>query len=418
MLLYGAIRYGKYRRGWSAKLLGHVHVREKTGRRVWLHAVSVGEVNLAEGLINRLLIAAEQHHVGPLDVVVSTTTVTGFELAKKRFPAQTVFYCPFDFTWAIRNTLRRVRPDLIVLVELEIWPNWLRIARQQEIPVAVVNGRLSERSFRGYQRVRSLVRRTFSRLSLVAAQDATYAERFAQLGTPESQIHVTGSTKFDDAPLTRDTDQVRALRTLAGVGEDHLVFVAGSTQAGEEAIILKAYKQISGRFPHVRLIIVPRHAERFEAVAIEITQAGFDCRRRSKLVDVQIDFDWQAQQVLLVDTIGELRGWWGLADVAFVGGSLGNRGGQNMLEPSGYGAAVCFGPNTRNFRDIVSELLAHDAAQVVTDADSLAAFVSQMIESPELAKQHGGNAQQLVQRHQGAGARTTDLLLDLLSPVA
>lgn len=425
ILLYGAIRHGKYRSGWSQKLWGMVprFDRQKPtskSERIWIHAVSVGEVNLAEGLARRLNAAKPG-----LEIVVSTTTVTGFQLATKRFPASNVFYCPMDFTWAIHRAIHRIAPDLIVLIELEIWPNWLRMASRRRIPVAVVNGRLSENSFRGYQRIKPLLRKTFGRVSLVAAQDDTYAERFRAMGVPDQAVRTIGSLKFDDAPLTRQTDQIARFKKLANVQPTHAVFVAGSTQAGEETIALQAFRGLGGQFPQLRLIIVPRHAERFESVAEEIEKQGFRCLRRSHIPDLEsesadtlsrdhTDITWAADEVLLIDTIGELRGWWGLSHIALVGGSLGKRGGQNMLEPCGYGAAVCFGPNTRNFRDIVAELLDAQAARVVHDVNSLQAFISDVMKNPHVANRMGAAAQTLIRKHQGAGQRTVDLLLGLL----
>lgn len=435
VLLYEAIKKGKYRTGWSEKLWGavpkfaarqsssssseQVEPKSVAKKRIWVHAVSVGEVNLAVGLVKELqATVAGKTVASEVDIVVSTTTVTGYELAQKRFGEDQVFYCPFDLTWAINKTLDRIQPDLITLIELEIWPNWLRLAERRKIPVAVVNGRLSEKSFRGYRKLRSLLQRTFSRLSLVAAQDGTYAYRFREMGAREDRVHVTGSMKFDDAPLSRDTEEIGRFRHLANCTSNESIFVAGSTQTGEETIILEAYRELVKHSPNLRLIIVPRHAERFEEVAKLIRDAQFECRRRSQLVQPEPGLaersSWTANEILLIDSIGELRSWWGLADIAFVGGSLGSRGGQNMLEPSGYGAAVCFGPNTRNFRDIVGQLLENNAAKVVFDANSIQAFVSEMLENPDVARRMGANAQKLIKQHQGARKKTAELLLSLL----
>lgn len=406
-----AIRQGKYRRGWAAKLRGRVQVPEPTQPRVWFHAVSVGEVNLLGGLVARL-----QRRRPDLEIVVSTTTVTGYELALKRFPPERVFYCPLDFSWAVRRTLRSVRPDALVLAELEVWPNLIQQAERHGIPVAVINGRLSERSHRGYRRLRPLVAPTFARLRLVAAQNQSYADRFASLGTDPAVIQVTGSTKFDDAPTTRDTEAIREFRRLITASPEQPIFVAGSTQAGEEAVALDAYAALLERFPRLRMIIVPRHAERFDEVAAEIERKNFRCRRRSELNSPASD--WDPRTVVLVDSIGELRSWWGLATVAFVGGSLGSRGGQNMLEPAGYGAAVCFGPNTRNFRDIVQELLEARAAEVVTDTAALIEFTSRMLGDPEQSARMGEAARRVIQRHQGATDRTIEHLEKILPTVS
>lgn len=409
VLVYRALRQGKYRHGWDAKLRGRVQIPETNQPRVWFHAVSVGEVNLIGGLV-----AGLRQQRPDLDIVVSTTTVTGYELALKRFPADRVFYCPLDLSWAVRRTLRSVRPDALVLAELEVWPNLIRHARRRGASVAVINGRLSESSYRGYRRLRRWIAPTFARLSLVAAQDPTYADRFAALGTDPNAIRVTGSTKFDDAPTSRDTEAIHGFRRLLAVHPGQEIFVAGSTQAGEEAIALQAYAALAARFPRLRLIIVPRHAERFDSVAAEVRRAGFRCRRRSELHEPA--HDWDPRTVVLVDSIGELRSWWGLATVAFVGGSIGSRGGQNMLEPAGYGAAVCFGPNTRNFRDIVHPLLQDRAARVVTDTASLAEFIAEMLSDPAQAARLGEAARRVILRHQGATERTLEHLQELLPP--
>lgn len=406
-LLVSAVRHGKYRQGWGAKLAGRVQVPPATGPRVWLHAVSVGEVNLLTGLTNHW-----KQSRPDLDVVVSTTTVTGFALAKQRYPADRVFYCPLDFSWAVRRTFQIVKPDLLVLAELELWPNLIAQANRRGVPVAIINGRLSERSHRGYRRFRPLLRPSFSRLSLVAAQDPSYAARFLDMGTPADRLVVTGSSKFDDAPLSRETAEILAIRKRIGWRADQPIFIAGSTQAGEEEIALQLYTALSRQYPQLRLVIVPRHAERFAEVANLIEQAGWQCERWSRQANLAAD--WSADRVMLVDTIGELRNWWGLADIAFVGGSLGDRGGQNMLEPSGYGAAVCFGPNTQNFREIVQRLLAADAAEVVADEDALTAFVKRMLDQPRLATERGARAQQVVRQHQGATEKTVQLLSELL----
>ncbi|WP_153557540.1 3-deoxy-D-manno-octulosonic acid transferase [Roseimaritima sediminicola] len=406
-LLYRAIRHGKYRRGWRSKLLGHTGLTLTDAPTIWLHAVSVGEVNLLRRFASRLAQRYPDHQL-----VISSTTVTGHALACQHFGADRVFYCPLDFTWAVRRVLRQLRPEQLILAELEVWPNLIRIAHRQGVPVAVINGRLSENSFRGYRRLGRLVGGTFGRLSCVAAQNETYAERFHSLGVDPARVHVTGSLKFDDAPTTRDTPAAKACAARAGLTSAHRVWLAGSTQAGEETVVLAAYRQLLEQHPDLRLILVPRHAERFERCAAEVRQAGFRCVRRSETSE-RADAPLASDSVFLVDAIGELRDWWATAEIAFVGGSLGSRGGQNMLEPAGYGAAVCFGPNTRNFRDIVSHLLAADAATVVHDQQQLAAFVQRCLEDEPWAAQQGTAAQAVVRQHRGATERTLNAIAEV-----
>jgi 3-deoxy-D-manno-octulosonic-acid transferase len=405
-LVWRSIRQGKYREGWAAKFFGRVPRRESDRKCVWLHAVSVGEVNLLDTLIRQIRASRPDW-----ECVVSTTTVTGMALARKRYADLCVFYCPLDFSWAVRAAMGRIRPDLLVLAELELWPNLVRAARERGARVAVVNGRLSEHSFRGYRRIRPLVARVLKTIDLVAVQDETYAQRFRQLGARPETVHVTGSMKYDGAQTDRGNPATQRLRRLAGFDQGDLVFLAGSTQEPEEALALAAWQSLRSEWPALRLVLVPRHRERFEAVAKFLDGSGVAWQRRSKL---EADGPQAAARVLLVDAIGELGAWWGTARVAFVGGSLGSRGGQNMIEPAAYGAAVCFGPNTQNFRDIVATMLAQEAAAVVHDGDELTAFVRRCLADPAYADALGQRAADLVRRQLGATGRTLDLLEALL----
>lgn len=406
-LVYNAIRKGKYRQGWAAKFLGRVPWRSRERTGIWLHAVSVGEVNL----LQPLLAAIEEKHPD-WECVISTTTRTGYELARQKYAPRSVFYCPLDFSWAVRNALRRIHPQLLVLVELELWPNLIRWTRRSGVPVAVVNGRLSASSARGYSRIRFLIRRLLQATSLVAVQNDEYAERFRQLGTTEDQLHVTGSLKFDGIEMDRENPASQQLAALAGIEKQDIVFLAGSTQAPEEQLAVSVFRELVDDYPRLRLILVPRHPERFAEVASMLDQQEVEWIRRSELT---ADRQNTAARILLVDAMGELGAWWGTAQIAFVGGSLGKRGGQNMIEPSGYGAAVSFGPHTQNFRDIVEMLLQHDAAIVVQDRQELAAFVKRCLEDPEFARQLGQRAQQFVASQNGATDRTLALLESLLN---
>ena len=398
-LLHKAVRKGKYRQGLAAKLWGRVPRRCGDRRCVWLHAVSVGEVNLLSPLLSRI----EREHPD-WDCVISTTTRTGFELAKRRYGPRQVFYCPLDFSWAVGRAMRRVRPDLLVLAELELWPNLIRAARQYGAKVAVVNGRLSAKSYRGYRRIRPLIAALLKSVDCICVQNEEYAERFRQLGARPRLVHVTGSLKFDGAQTDRGNAATRELATLAGIGEGDIVFLAGSTQHPEESLAVETYRALVGQHPQLRLILVPRHAERFDQVADLLDRSSLRWQRRSRL-EVQ-GADPQAR-ILLVDAIGELAAWWGTAHVAFVGGSMGRRGGQNMIEPAAYGAAVAFGPHTHNFRDVVALMLQRRAATVVHDGRELTAFVRRCVENPAYAAELGQQAQALIGGQRGAVERTT-----------
>lgn len=405
-LLWSAVRKEKYRAGWGAKLLGRVPLRKNDRPCIWLHAVSVGEVNLLAPLLAEL-----ERRRPECEFVISTTTKTGYALAQKRYSELTVFYCPLDFSWAVRRALRRVRPELLILAELELWPNLVRAAREQGAQIAIINGRLSEKSFRGYRRIRPLVARLLQQVDLIAAQNEEYAERFRLLGARPTSVVVTGSLKFDGAETNRENARTQQLRTLAGFANDEKVFLAGSTQDPEERLTLEAYRELRSSFPGLRLVLVPRHPERFDEVAELLTQEQVPFRRRSRL---QPGEPLGRDEVLLVDVVGELGAWWGTAAIAYVGGSLSRRGGQNMIEPAAYGAAVCFGPNTWNFRDIVAALRAADAAVVVHDGAELTAFVRQMLAEPEHAAERGERAARLVRSQLGATQRTVDQLEMLL----
>ena len=382
-------------------------------KRIWLHGVSVGEIQLLSSLAREIEARAESRGQA-VELVVSSSTTTGLELAAKRFGHAVVFPCPLDFTWAVRRVLGAVDADLLVLGELELWPHLLAGAWQRRLPVVVANGRLSQHSARGYRRVAPLVRRMLSRVTLVSARSAADAERFRALGA--ANVVAAGSMKFDGVRGDRKHEDVRRLARLAGFRDDDVVFLAGSTQAPEEALAIDAYRAAAADHPRLRLVIVPRHVERKPELVALLDGAGLAWQARSTL-----DKEGAAPdaRVLLVDTTGELGAWWGTAAIAFVGGSLdGRRGGQNMLEPAAYGAAVCFGPHTRNFVDEVAVLLAADAARVIADGPGLAMFVRACLDDPRTVLALGTRAAGTVAAHRGATAATAERILATLSAAA
>jgi 3-deoxy-D-manno-octulosonic-acid transferase len=378
--------------------------------RIWLHGVSVGEVQLLASLaeeIGRQADAAGR----AVECVASSSTTTGLDVAMRRFGADRVFPCPLDFTWAVNRTFDRIRPDLLVLGELELWPNLLAGARRRGVPVVVANARMSERSARGYARIAPLVRRMLGNVSLVLARSQEDADRFAANGARE--VIVTGSMKFDGVKGDRAAAEIERLRRLAGIAAADVVFLAGSTQAPEEQLAVDAYRAAAVAHPELRLVIVPRHVERAAEIATLLDRSGLPWQLRSRLgVPDEPEPAAPRARVLLVDTTGELGWWWGTATIAFVGGSLdGKRGGQNMLEPAAYGAAVAFGPHTRNFKDEVRRLLAADAALVVGDGAALAAFVKRCLDEPDFATGIGGRAAALVASQRGSRALTADAII-------
>lgn len=384
--------------------------------RIWFHGVSVGEVQLLS------VLAAEIHRQSEaagrtVDCVISSSTTTGLDVAVKRFGADHTFPCPLDFTWAVNRVLDRVRPDLLVLGELELWPNLLACVHARGIPVVVANARMSEKSARGYGRMRQLVRRMLGRVSLVIARSQEDADRFASFTPPGGcEVIVTGSMKFDGVKGDPRAPEVTELRRLAGFHDDDVVFLAGSTQAPEEQLALDAFSDAASRHPRLRLVIVPRHVERTPEIAALLERSGLRWQLRSRLGQEPEPLPAEpAPRVLLVDTTGELGWWWGTAAIAFVGGSLdGKRGGQNMLEPAAYGAAVAFGPHTRNFRDEVRRLLDAGAAVVVADGPALTDFVRQCLQAEGFAAALGRRANNLVASQRGSTAATAGAILRAL----
>lgn len=381
--------------------------------RIWMHGVSVGEVQLLATLAAEVAVQAAAAGRG-VECVASSSTTTGLEVAGRRFGPDRVFPCPLDFTWAVDRVLDRVRPDLLVLGELELWPNLLAAARRRSIPVVVVNARMSERSAAGYRRIGWLVRRMLGQVSLVVARSQADGDRFAAAGA--GTVVVAGSMKFDGVRGDRGTPEIDRLRRLAGFAPDDVVFLAGSTQDPEERLATEAFLAHRDRHPDLRLVIVPRHVERAPEIAGLLDGLGLRWQARSRL-----DADGADRQarVLLVDTTGELSQWWGTATIAFVGGSLdGRRGGQNMLEPAAYGAAVAFGPHTHNFRDEVATLLAADAATVVADGGAVTAFIGRCLAEPGWAADRGRRAAAAVASGRGATPLTARLLLERLGRTA
>jgi 3-deoxy-D-manno-octulosonic-acid transferase len=400
-LLWRALRTGRYRTGLKAKLLGLPDTFPPGA--VWFHGVSVGEVHLL-----RQLIAAFRRRNPNRTCVVSASTDTGLEEARKCFPDLAVFPFPFDFSWAVRRSLRAVAPSLVVLAEGEIWPNFLLACRRRGVPVAVVNGRMSPRSRRRYERLAWLARPLFRNLDLLAVQTPEYAAAARSLGARPEHVHATGNVKYDGVNTDRGHPCTAELRRLLHVEAGDLVWIAGSTQAPEEEIAVAVYRHLRADFPSLRLFLVPRQKDRFDEVARLLERSGLAFARRSAGTGLDAP-------VVLVDTIGELGALWGLADVAFVGGSLdGRRGGQNMIEPAACGAAVIFGPHVWNFADAATRLLEAGGACQVPDGGVLEGVVHRLLGDREERERRGAAARDFVLSQQGATERTVALLEDLL----
>ena len=391
---------------WRQKLFGLVAPRTTAAPALWFHAVSVGEVLQLPRLIAELA-----RTWGDFEVIISTTTATGHELARQRFPDARVVYWPLDFSWAVGTALDRLRPAGVVLVELELWPNFLRAAERRGVPVLLVNGRITARSHRGYRRVRPLVASMLRRVTRLIVQSREYADRFIDLGAPPDRLHVCGSLKYDGVETDRDNPRTQGFRHRLGLTDGGPVLVAGSTHAPEERLIAEAWRACRLAVPGLRLVVAPRHAERFDEVARLLTdELGMSVLRRSGLAAGEV-MPADPDRVILLDSLGELGACWGLADVAYVGGSLCPRGGQSMIEPAAYGAALVFGPNTWNFAEFVDLLQRAQAARVVGSGDELAGALTELFTDSLGSARMGRQARELVLGCQGSTAETARLLM-------
>jgi 3-deoxy-D-manno-octulosonic-acid transferase len=402
--LYQMLRHGKYRRGFLERF-GKVPPR--LGPRnslpvIWIHAVSVGEVLAISGLVEQLRRTFASHRV-----VVSTTTDTGQDLARKRFGEENVFYFPMDFGFAIRPYLRALRPEVVVLAETEFWPNFLRLVHSNGARMAVVNARISDRSWPRYQRFLWALRKMLAHVDLFLAQTTQDSSRLQSIGVAPPRIHVTGNLKFDVSLPTPPPiiENLRKSLTVEGAGP---VLVCGSTVEGEEPPLLKAFENLRVSHPKAVMILAPRHPERFDAVAALLEQMGISFHRRSQ---------WQGEPlaggVVLVDTIGELASLYGLADIAFVGGSLVPRGGHNIIEPAQHGVAIVTGNHTENFRDIVGLFQSRDAVRIVGLGELPLTFMHLLANDAERLAL-GRRAFETIECQKGATARTLDELTALL----
>lgn len=406
--LYKAVTAKKYREGLLQKFFGLVPQRKGEQPCVWFHAVSVGEVRALRTVLEEI-----QHRRPDWQCAVSTTTRTGMQTARSLYPDLLLFYCPLDFTWATQRALRRIRPDLLALVELELWPNLVNQAQKCGVLVTLVNGRMSPRSYRGYRRIRFFVRRLLGKIDGFAVQNEAYAGRFRGLGADAARVVVTGSVKYDAIETDRSNPRTRHLAKLLGIGKDEIVFIAGSTLEPEEHVALDVYLRLKPCHPRLRLIVVPRHPERFDSVARLLAERSVSYLRRS-LIETRATTEADETPVILLDTLGELSALWGLAHVAFVGGSLAPRGGQNMIEPAAFGAAVLFGPHTWNFQETVDSLLACGGARSIQEASGLESALEELLFDSDRALEMGSAARRYVVGQKGASAHTVSLLEKLM----
>lgn len=382
----------KTRGGWAERFGRTASIPRGAKPRLLIHAVSVGEVNLTRPLVERLL--------PEVDVVVASTTDTGIKRARDLFGSRCpVVRYPLDASWSVRRFLDAVRPDAVALVELEVWPQFVSECDKRGIPAAVINGRLSDRSFPRYYAARGLISGVFKKLAFAAAQDSTYAERFVALGVPRDRVYEAGTMKWDSAEVSSSVAGADELAAEMGIDRTRPLVVAGSTAPGEDALLHDALPR------SVQLLCAPRKTEHFDRAAADMP----GCVRRSTR---QVAPPGTGRYLL--DTIGELRKAYALADVVVIGRSFGKLYGSDPMEAAALGKPVIIGPNTANFRTIV-QAMKYDGAILVAPPEELVGVLRHLLEHPEERRAMGERARMCVLRHKGSTERHAELLLDVLN---
>jgi 3-deoxy-D-manno-octulosonic-acid transferase len=365
---------------------------------IWLHAVSVGEVNAARPLIAELQNSYPQHQL-----LITTMTPTGSHRVIELYGSDVLHcYLPYDLPFTVSRFFRHYQPVMGIIMETELWPNLLHSARRHQIPMVLANARLSARSAKRYQRIAKTTHEILQNFSLIAAQTNDDRARLIELGAESQHVHTTGNLKFEITLPASVIEEADALRRL---WQNRPTLIAASTHEGEDELILNAARMIRAQIPSLLLIIVPRHPERFERVAALSQRAGYNTLRRS-----ENRLCTQQTQVLVVDSMGELPLFYGVSDVAFVGGSLIPKGGQNVLEPALLARPVLIGPHYFNFQQITEQFVAEGAAQIVTDSQSLAEHTLVLLQDPEKRTQMGQVGKQIIQQSQGASTRVMNLI--------
>jgi 3-deoxy-D-manno-octulosonic-acid transferase len=396
--LYRSLREPGFGRSLRGRLLG-AEVNPKRRSSIWIHAVSVGEVVAAGILVPHLRAAFPE-----MRIALSVTTPTGRKVGEERLSGvDDLFYCPFDLSFVLRKMMARVRPRALVVIETEIWPNLFLEARRAGAVTLLANGRISDRSFPGYKRIRFFLRRALREVDRFLMQSEAYARRIEELGAPPSAVRVTGSLKFDSVS---DRSGPPAARLTP---EGRRVLVAGSTLDPEEGILLSIFERLKVEAPDLFLVIAPRHAPRFEGVWDLFSSRGLRLQRRSRGESAE------RADVLLLDTLGELASVYAEADYAFVGGSLASWGGHNIIEPASRGKPVLFGPHMQNFADVARIFLEAGAAIQVKDERELESALRDLLTHPERCQELSRKALAVVAENRGAADRTVAALKELLS---
>lgn len=405
-VIYRMIRHKRYLNGCKQRL-GRAVRFFPDKKCIWLHAVSVGEVNATKTIVNAL-----QEKFPDFEIVITSTTDTGFACAQAAFSDRfSVSYFPLDFSWMMDRKFRNIRPALCLLMELEVWPNFMHIAKEKNIPVVIINGRITKKSSNVYRKVPLIAKKIFENIELVLAQTDQYARRFKQLGCPE--VTAIGSLKYDTAQITDTIDGAKELAEKLGITDSQILWVAGGTGNDEEGRIIETYKKLKPLFTNLRLAVIPRKPERFGEVADLITNSDMSIVRYSSLKNNSDRTEVSDETVILGDTMGDLRKFYSLAAVVFSGRSLVPMGGSDMIESAALGNCIIFGPHIYNFEQTVKDLLENNAAIMVKDEAELFEQMKKCLSDTDFRDQTGRNAKEVIKNNQG----TTEKIVEKIETV-
>ena len=402
----------RYRSGLIQRL-GWLDTRKRERPCVWIHCASVGEVLTVKALVKAL-----EKEFNNWDIVISTNTNTGLSVAKRYFHDKKIFYFPLDLSWVVEKVLSAINPGCVVLVELELWPNFLIAVVKKHIPVVLVNARISEKSLKWYRILGKISKRFLESLAMrenvFCARTETDVSRLMNLGIPASQIFLTGNMKYDNIVTAVSEDTKKRLIEQFQIQTEDKVVVCGSTHEGEEAALLRIFKQLCTKINKLRLVLVPRHIERINDVIKQAEAVGLQCIRKTTLDNGSKIGERKYETVIVVDTIGELLNLYSLADCVFVGKSLVPQGGQNMMEPAGLAKPIVVGPHTFNFREEVQLLKEAYAIKIVKDEATLLQEILYLLEHQDEAQEMGKRAQTVVMKQRGATERNVNVLRKIL----
>lgn len=411
-LLYKMLTSKRYRSGLNQRF-GITMERVSNRPGIWVHGASVGEVITAKSIIERI-----DEEFPEWEIFISATTNTGFSVAEKIFSDKAAFFFPADLSWITKKVLLKKKPNFILLVELEIWPNFLISAYKKNIPVIIVNGRISNRSLKVYRAI-SHISKDFrnsltNEINTFCARTELDAQRFRELGIRGKQIFVTGTMKYDNIPNHVDENISKGLAELFHINDDDLVFIGGSTHEGEEEILIRVFERLNTTYPNLKLILAPRHIERVKNTSRLIEKMGFVPVLKTEVERSHYKWLNTKKAIILIDTVGDLGKIYSLSNYVFVGKSLVPFGGQNMMEPAGLGKPVIFGPHTFNFKEEVDFLLKNNAAKVVKTEDELFKTIEFFIRNPDAAEEMGNKAQKVVNEKRGATNRNIEIIRNVI----